>query len=203
MKFKRSKENKCASNLLWKCVQSIVKPSKTRIADTQWTYGTFFCAQSKCIYERSKAIPMRDLWDKRILLYTFFVIDAKNVLCSTIHFMLFSSNCFGTMIAWFHACAVCPEVFSYLFGWPNGLLGSFSFSLPLRKFSFEKVLLEANHLNYVYYFSLEVISGSFCIYSQYCKHPLRPSIKTVTPYSGTLALQSHCPEPWVQKGHRL
>lgn len=81
----------------------------------------FFRALSKRNYERSKCIPIRGLWDKCIQLYSFLIIDTSFVLSRMVRYSRFFSNRFHTMEALFHACTVCQEILSELFGGTTGL----------------------------------------------------------------------------------
>lgn len=66
----------------------------------------FFAAASKHIYERSECIPINDLRNKRILLYSLFVMSASIALYRTIPFLRSSTDRFNTIEATFHACGL-------------------------------------------------------------------------------------------------
>lgn len=79
-KVDRSAKAKSALNFRSKCVQSAVKPSQTQIANEERTPATTSRALSKRIYERYKCIPIRGLWDKGVILSSFFITKCSSTI---------------------------------------------------------------------------------------------------------------------------
>lgn len=119
--------SKFHQSLCSKCVQPIVKPLKAQIANEKWTHAMISPALSKRMYEWSKCILMRGLWDKGTKGSP--ASWSMHVLSHLGPFLFSSSNCSDRMegpVSVAHSRLVSKGVLK-AFQWTNQSVGKFFF----------------------------------------------------------------------------